>query len=187
MYRSAVIDDLLEAADTAVAYVYFGFQERGQSTIRTIRSILGQWLARTKKPNPGLQGLYRIFRKKEPEYSDLVKCLKSSAELWAPCYVVFDALDEFEVDKEEENRLELLLELLGQLNTVGVKFYATSRPQIESVNSFFKDALNIAIQAHPDDLTNFVTKKLQKQKSLQGNEEMKRKVLTVLPNGADGV
>jgi hypothetical protein len=131
-----------------------------------------------------LHNMYSKFRgqRKQPELSDLVECMTSSATLFSYAFIILDALDEC-----EETQRELLLEVLGELKAKSVKIFATSRPHVQDAQEFFQAAPLIHIRADPLDLENFLTRKLNKTRKLKDNKVLKEKVVHTLSTSADGV
>ncbi|KAF3938207.1 Ankyrin-3 [Dactylella cylindrospora] len=167
---------------TAVAYYYFDFSNKGTNTEKFTRSLAKQLAFQSRTVPRKLVELYETYSrsgKTEPadEIRDLVVQLASS---FATTYIVVDALDECDA----EHRLDVL-DVLQELADAGIRIFTTSRPHPEDINDVFEGADKIELTARPDDISKYIRAEIAryqrgKPKTRQIEDQLKERIVTDL-------
>lgn len=75
------------------------------------------------------------------------------AKSFSSAFVIIDALDECQSAERGK-----VLDMIGELNSVSVRIFATSRPHLRDVENFFGNASRIIIEADTEDLKRYLIK-----------------------------
>lgn len=122
-----------------MAYYYFDFNDRAKQNVDNCpRSVIVQLCRGAEKLPDSVQKLYDQFgrHQMEPSLGDLFEALLSVIPGRDPCFIILDALDEFE--REDESERKDVLAMLSQIVSRGLKnlhILVTSRKEsdIESI------------------------------------------------------
>lgn len=184
-YRSKVIDELeaeFRARNVAVVYVYFDFANQARRAAdQVVRSLLRQVASHVNEMTPEIYALYDKLRLRghNPELSQLVSALLSVTKQLVSTFIVLDALDECKEDK-----LEQLIRMLKWVSEESVHLYATSRPHLRNLSSFF-NAPAIPIVADVRDVEAYLINKVsEKNPSAQ---EFNNSIVNTLAPRANGM
>jgi hypothetical protein len=157
------LEGLLESRNAVIAYIYFDYAERQtQSALDITASILRQWANFQKELDPAIRTLYESFRskmKRPTELSQYMDCMKSVAKSFSSTFVIFDALDECDLEQRSELR-----NLIIMLNEIPARIFATCRPHLHNFRELFRTASKIEIEAHLDDLRTYLLKAVDERK-----------------------
>lgn len=156
--RSLVIDNLIKKVATeekvGLAYIYFDYQEEQKKyTAENIFStIIRQLLQSRSEIQQAILDQCEAFQRKgEPLNSENAKNLfLTTCNQFNRVYICLDALDELEL-----GNLRTLLKSI--CDGPSVQYFLTGRKFVQgTVQDYFKDAYNISIGAHENDIRKFI-------------------------------
>lgn len=191
---SNIIDYLLdEPGDHAVAYIYFGYQDRTKQRPIDVYSIFVKQLLQELAPLPSdVEKMYDTKGTDSLDVGALRDLLFSMPQRFSTvsrrAFIVCDALDEMDQDQQRN----VLLPLFREMEQAGFAIFLTSRPHPEDVRVAFADAIQLYITPHQEDLDAYVRQILCK--SVRFNKAMGsakgyniNKVTSAIISSADGM
>lgn len=149
-----MIDHLLEKATTemcGVAYFYFEYQERERQTPSKVFASLVRQLATQVANLPAeVEKFYDLRNEKSrgPKFEELYTVLALIIKSFGQVFLVFDALDECDL----EPRRNELLPLLHRLGKSGARLFITSRQYPEDIWESFHTSPMIELSPTPEDI-----------------------------------
>jgi hypothetical protein len=166
-YSSFIIDELSDQSRTAgnleigLAYVYCDYRDQAQ---QTTTNLIGGMLKQLLAASPTFpQEIITIYEqkcqreRKSLELSDALTMLRSTCRAFNRIYLCLDALDEC-------RDVTLLLRSLQDM-PFSVRIFMTSRKHVQkAVQSHFKDALTIQIEANESDIRLLVKSKIDENR-----------------------
>ncbi|KAF8532214.1 hypothetical protein BDD12DRAFT_920271, partial [Trichophaea hybrida] len=192
---SIVIDHLLAEvrfSNYGVAYIYFDYKEQNhQRPIDILCCIVKQLLAQLPpllELPPKLLELYDTLRpaEKRPSLDELEAVLNATSKAFTRTFIICDAVDECDQEKQRER----LLPLFRRLGDGGINLFLTSRPHPEDIQEAFEDVPQINITAHEEDLKSFIRERISKtsraKKLIQGIKD-KDQIISKVANSANGM
>jgi hypothetical protein len=184
--RSLVIDHIEEIfareQNVGVAYIYFDYKSQESQNVRNIAaSLLRQLTAQLPEVDEQLEKSYDDLncRYKVPETAALLQFLASAAKSFHRCFIVLDALDEC-----SDTQRPQIVSLIKQLSDAPFHIFATSRDHHECVQELSKSTPTIEIQAHDDDIQNFINIKLDEDGKTK--QDLRNLILSSLLTKAQG-
>lgn len=166
MLRSLAIDDVAQQIEEstnkhALAYVYFDYKDQDQQTPdRIIRLLLAQILCHAKSIPLDLESFYDKFEfaKRVPSKNILEQHLLSLRSSFILMHLFFDALDEC-----SDQTVVAIVDLIGRCKDSGMKVFFTTRLHLAPrLNAALRSPPSISLNAHKDDLQNYLTQRLKK-------------------------
>lgn len=159
---SAVVDHLREEYaddnDVCVAHYYFDFAEQSlQTDVHFARSILRQICTSSTGLPSAVSTLYQKTRDLDKDrtwFRQLREVLRRVLATFTRCYIVMDAFDETEPNKQRIGLFEVINTIREGLD--GVKIVATSRPHVTAIQQQFSDSTRLVVTAHEDDLRQYL-------------------------------
>jgi hypothetical protein len=184
--RSLVIDHLEELGikeqNHGIAYIYFDYKSQESQNDRSIAaSLLRQLVAQLPEVDEQLEKSYdRLHcRSRVLETKALVQFLTSATKSFHRSFIVLDALDECgDIQRPQ------IVSLIRKLSEAPFSIFATSRDYHESVQGLFESAPTVEIQAHDDDIRNFINIKLKEDGKTK--EDLRELILSSLLKKAEG-
>ncbi|RSL58813.1 hypothetical protein CEP54_007574 [Fusarium duplospermum] len=133
---STIINHLLQHCEdkptSGVAYFYFDYTNASisQHHNRLLRSLIEQLSSQNGAVPKPLKTLYERCRHgtTQPTEAELTQTLRNVIQLFSPCYLAIDAVDE---SKEKQEFLKLLNVVAGQWRLPQVHFLVTSRTELD--------------------------------------------------------
>lgn len=134
------------------------------------------------------EDLRRLY--KDPITKDtrpFIKCstLRTACHRFSKLFIIVDALDEC----AEESRDEFLQELRDLGPTLHLMI--TSRPSIMNITDYFRDAVQLDIRAHVEDIKRYVEERLQRDSKLRQKIEkdpsLSNDIIHAILDKADGM
>ena len=145
-----------------MVHIYFDYKDpEGQTAESIIRCLLKQLLIPLDLVPRDLQTLYEDQRRRLclPDNATLVRLWDRLTSKYSSVYAVFDALDEC----SPKARVELL-NLIDKIRKPNIKILCTFRSYVQSiVLERFKDSHFLKIEAHADDIRNYLSERLKKE------------------------
>lgn len=191
---SNVIDHLQDQpGNHAVAYIYFGYQDRTKQRPIDVYSIFVKQLLQELAPlPPDVEKMYDAKGTDSLDVKVLRDLLFSMPQRFSivcrRAFIVCDALDEMDQDQQRN----VLLPLFHEMEQAGFAIFLTSRPHPEDVRVTFPDAILFDITPHQEDLDAYVRQILFK--SARFNKAMGsakgydiNKVTSEIASSADGM
>ncbi|RSL89352.1 hypothetical protein BHE90_001645 [Fusarium euwallaceae] len=134
---STIINHLLQHCEdkptSGVAYFYFDYTNASisQHHNRLLRSLIEQLSSQNGGVPKTLKTLYERCRHgtTQPTEAELTQTLRNVIQLFSPCYLVIDAVDE---SKEKQEFLKLLNVIAGQWRLPQVHLLVTSRTELDT-------------------------------------------------------
>ncbi|KAI8664541.1 NACHT domain-containing protein [Fusarium keratoplasticum] len=134
---STIINHLLQHCEnkpmSGVAYFYFDYTNASisQHHNRLLRSLIEQLSSQNGAVLKPLKTLYERCRHGTTQHTEaeLAQTLRNIIQLFSPCYLVIDAVDE---SKEKQEFLKLLNVVTGQWRLPQIHFLATSRTELDT-------------------------------------------------------
>lgn len=191
-FRSVIVDELLSTLrgpDVGIAYVYCDYRAQESQTLSLITgNILRQLLAQqSNMPS----SLYTLFEKNRREgypatASELLKVLQEVCLGFAKCFILIDAIDEFDVT--DANRTTDLLISLNDLAAKGVNIFITSRG-LPTIPKVVLNASVITISAHEADIKAYVSQVLSEDANISElvDDQLRIEIISKLSNQAHGM
>jgi hypothetical protein len=184
LFSSVVIDELeakFPTADVGIAFFYFEkAKQELQSVDQVLSSILRQFAGKKSEGDftPDLVSTYHSCRSqgKRPDSERLLAIITSFRSKYSSMYVILDALDEC---RDQSTITEIIL----QLSAASIRVLTTSRLPDTEVGPF-EQATTIEIIADMDDIKNYLTKRLSKER---WSSKFKNKVVASLGVSAKGL
>lgn len=174
--------------DTKVAYVYCDYKDQAVQTASNLvaclaRQVIGRPTALTQQ----LEELYRKLeqQKRRPSLDELKKLLVSLCNLYERTYILVDALDECEANRERR----LLLPVLEVLPNTSTRLFVTSRPNNEDIFHSFGRAPQITIAAPELDLHRYTIERIEERRDFltKLTPELKEKITSTVSAAASGM
>ncbi|KAI8716908.1 NACHT domain-containing protein [Fusarium sp. LHS14.1] len=134
---STIINHLLQHCEnkptSGIAYFYFDYTNASisQHHNRLLRSLIEQLSSQNGAIPKSLKTLYERCRHgtTQPTEAELTQTLRNIIQLFSPCYLVIDAVDE---SKEKQEFLKLLSVIAGQWRLPQIHFLVTSRTELDT-------------------------------------------------------
>jgi Cdc6-like AAA superfamily ATPase len=150
-------------AGVGIAYIYCSYQsQQKQEPEDLLMSVLKQLTQRRPSVPENVKSLYKLHKDKQtrPSFSEIVKTLHSTIQLYSRVFIIIDALDEYHVSNNEGlNRL--LSEVFSLQDQTEVNLFATSR-SISEITSQFDGCICKEIRAQDDDILRYVNGRIPK-------------------------
>ena len=159
---SSIVVDQLNAkfkgeAGVGIAHIYCSYQpQQEQKTEDLILSLLKQLAQKHMIVNTEVKTLYERHRTRgsRPSMDEIARALQSTVQLYSRVFFIIDALDEFYVSNNEEQK-RLLSEIFGLQKQAQINLFATSR-FISEIISQFERCSSKEIRAQNDDILSYV-------------------------------
>jgi hypothetical protein len=123
---------------------------------------------------------------KRPSLDELESVLNATSKAFTRTFIICDAVDECDQEKQRER----LLPLFRRLGDGGINLFLTSRPHPEDIQEAFEDVPQINITAHEEDLKSFIRERISKtsraKKLIQGIKD-KDQIISKVANSANGM
>lgn len=171
--RSIAIDALTEQAknpNSKVVYLYFDYATpQNQTAMSVARSLLKQLVSQSGDFPFDLESLYdnAVQHGTEPDIDTLILHLSLFAEK-NPVYAIFDAIDECDLI-----HIESLLEFFSELQQSAFRLLISTRPHLQNFEDHLWGLRNLEIVADENDLKNYITIILKKEKNVNATLESK--------------
>lgn len=130
----------------------------------------------------GVEPAYDDFcsRSTVPSLSDFTKYFLSACKCYSSVFIILDALDECSQDT-----LDVVSSVICQLKECNIRVFATARPHLEnSLQAQFNEPPVLQVEAHDDDVRNYLSAKLNKGWRYAGN--FKERIIDAVAGGAKG-
>lgn len=145
-----------------VAYIYFEYKERERQTpMHVLASLCKQLAAQTPTIPAELDKLYTKLAPtgKRPTFEALFPILTAILESFDKTFMVFDGLDECQMDTQRMPLLDLFLRMAEN----GARLFVTSRPHPEDIQEAFKDSAKIELRAKDQDIMAFIRQRIEER------------------------
>jgi len=140
----------------AIAYTYCNYQlQQTQRPEDLLSSLLKQLVQEQPALRIDVKDLCERHMTKgtRPSFDEIVKVFRSTVQLYSRVFIIIDALDEYHVSSEGQNRL--LSELFNLQVIAQVNLFATSR-FISEITSQFEGCIVKEIRGQDDDVLSYV-------------------------------
>jgi hypothetical protein len=158
------VDELLSVLrgpGVGIAYVYCDYRAQASQALSLITSnIMRQLLAQQINILSSLRAVFEKSRRDgyQATASELFKVLRDVCLGFGKCFILIDAIDEFDVN--DANHITDLLLSLDDLASSGVKVFITSR-ELPSNARLVQHASIVSISAHEADIKAYVSQILR--------------------------
>ncbi|KAF8246554.1 hypothetical protein K440DRAFT_602223, partial [Wilcoxina mikolae CBS 423.85] len=187
---STVIDHLLDqSSKPGVAYIYFDYNEQDRQKPTDVLSSLVRQLSGQSGQLPKiLEDLYDELKPKEkqPSLQSLYDAIVALSKQFPQVYIICDALDECDQQKQRTT----LLPLFHQLGQNGVNLFMTSRPYPEDIQDSFQDITTIELSANESDIRSYIRETINQNlraKRLVQNAKCEERIISQLMDCAKGM
>ena len=191
MDRSVVVDHLLNNHiddNTRIAYIYCNYKDQAAQTASNLVACLTrQIIGRSKALPERLAALHEDLgrQNRRPSFDDLKRLLVALCSQYARTYIIVDALDECEANRERR----LFLPVFEDLPDATTKFFVTSRSNNEDILQTFSKAAQINIAASEPDLRKYIMERIDERKDFAHRltPELKMKIISLISTGPSGM
>lgn len=177
-------------ARIGIAFFYFTFNDESKrDDSAMLRALVLQLSNQLQDGHADLVRLYNAHKSGTPPSSDLLVCLRSLTERFEQVYIMLDALDESPLDGPRRYVLEALETMRGWA-LHGLHLFITSRNERdihESLNLSNTEKVSMQNAGIDQDITNFISARLNKDRSLQKWSNHRDKIQDTLAERAKGV
>lgn len=159
--------DFLEAkyqgSDTAIAFLYCDYNDKSQTGVELISSLLQQVLQQSNHLPVDILAPFQkhMSEGSTPSLSEVSAALKTATAAFANVFIVVDALDEC-LDDDQHTLLQHVQGVGSHLHLL-----VTSRP-IASIGAHFKNHLTQEIHATDQDIRRYLEDRVVNDRKLQG-------------------
>ena len=192
MLTSIVVDHLWEKfqseKNVSIAYIYLNFRrQQEQQPLRLLTSLLKQ-IAQCQNPMPTvLQQLHQRHQERDtrPHIQEITETLRAVLKVLDRCFVVVDALDEY--DNTDGQRNQFLAETVALYSENGANVFATSRfiPEIERT---FDGHTCLEIRASDSDIGQYLDSQLDRLPSFVTKYvDLQNEIKTEILKAVDGM
>jgi hypothetical protein len=191
-FRSLVVDELLSTLrgpGVGIAYFYCDYRGQESQKISLITAnILRQLLAQQTELPSSLRTLFERCRRDgfSATASELHKILRDVCVGFGKCFILIDAIDEFNVN--DANQIRDLLRNLADLASTGVKVFITSRAA-PSLQSLVQNVLMINIIAHESDIKAYISQVLKEDTNILEivDDQLRMEIIDKIASQAHGM
>lgn len=191
-FRSLVVDELLSTLrgpSVGIAYVYCDYRAQASQTLSLITAnILRQLLAQQTNIPLSLRTVFERSRRDgfPATVSELTRGLRDVCLSFDKCFILIDAIDEFDVN--DANRITDLLLSLDDLASRGVKVFITSRA-LPSNPRLEQHASMVSISAHEADIKAYVSQILREDANISElmDDQLRMEITNKLAIQAQGM
>lgn len=177
-------------ARIGIAFFYFTFNDESKRDVSAmLRALLLQLSNQLQDGHADLVRLYNSHKPGTPPSPDLLQCLRSLTERFEQVYIMLDALDESPLDGHRGQVLEALETMRGWA-LQGLHLFITSRDERDIHESLdLSTTQKVAMQnaGIDEDIANFISGRLNTDRSLQKWREHREKIQDMLARRANGV
>ena len=154
-----------------------------------LRALLLQLSNQLQDGHADLVRLYDSHKPGTPPSPNLLECLRSLTERFEQVYIMLDALDESPLDGHRRQVLEAIETMRGWA-LQGLHLFITSRDERDIHESLdLSTTKKVAMQnaGIDEDIANFISGRLNTDRSLQKWREHREKIQDMLARRANGV
>lgn len=188
-----VIDHLearAKAANYGIVYVYFDYKEQDQQTPTRVLAGLVKQLA-CKLPNlpASIEALYDklVVERRKPSLDELYVTLFDISKSFSRLFLIFDALDECNPEKQRAKLLPLF-HRMAEDN--GASLFITSRPHPDDIQDSFGNGAKIELLAQDQDIETYIDGKINENsrvKRLVSQGQLRSRIISDLTKCAKGM
>jgi hypothetical protein len=183
--RSAVVEALqakVRDEKAGLAFIYFDYTNpEQQSALQVFRSIIRQLAHQGETVAPELFSVYQSLEEGRPQLKEMINCVKAISSHFSVTFIVMDSLD----NCDDGERSIILNQIRRNLLPTGTfKIFATSKPHILMIQTYFQDALLIHIRSDPTEIERFVAMRVN-EVIPHHPEEFKAKIIRKLASTKD--
>jgi hypothetical protein len=181
-----VVEDLLKSPNSNAipVYIYFDYKEVDQTAENVARKLLKQLMFRLDGSHPTIVSLAERQRSQQrPDLPALVKMFTECAKEYTVS-VILDAFDEcFE---NQQARLTTLF--IKPICEAGINIHITTRDScLEQLKSVLEGASIEELRADPDDVKNYLDKKITERTDKLIENALKTKLIETISGHANGM
>ncbi|KAF4775025.1 ankyrin repeat protein [Colletotrichum scovillei] len=165
-----------------VSFMFCNFRRHDEQTPRDLlASMLKQLYCTTPAECGEVERTYKN-ELSSPSRQDIIHCLKAVVLQFSRVYVVIDALDEL-----DDDRNMLLEAILNLQKTSGVNIFATSR-HIPEIERYFGNSPHIEIRAVDGDVMKFLDGQISKLPlAVRKNEDLQDQIKSTIVQAVQGM
>jgi Cdc6-like AAA superfamily ATPase len=192
MLAAIAIDHLsteVRSGSIGVTWLYCNYKTRAEQTADVLLEAILQQLVKPESHN--VVTIAKLLQKQHetqgtrPTRDDLHKTLQAVFAEFAIVFIVIDALDECSV--EDGTRSQLLAHIDRLQSGADVRLLVTSR-HIPDITEHYRDALNIEIRAHDEDVRSFLHGQLGRlPRCVQRDAELQLMIQERITEAIDGM
>jgi len=167
MISSIVVEHLgvkfENVADVGIAYIYCNYQPQQEQKPKDLLSSLLKQLVQKQHVMPrNIVDLYECYQTKGafPPFDEIVRVLRSTAQLYSRAFIIIDGLDEYYASNNEALD-KLLSEVFSLQKQAQVNLFATSR-YVSDIVSRFSACTWKEIRAQDEDILRYIDGRMHK-------------------------
>lgn len=154
----------LKEPDCGVAYIYFDYREQDKQLPIHVLAVLVKQLAIQATQLGIPECLVELeAKKRQPTVEELYTTLLDVSRLFPRTFLIFDALDECDPERQRKE----LLPLFHRLGKDGLKVFLTSRPHPKDIQNSLQNASKIKLFAHEEDIRRYIEHEIRKDNILR--------------------
>lgn len=175
-----------------IAHVYFDYKEQDQQTpTYVLASLVKQLLRQISYLPTEIEALYDTLKTKDrrPTLDELYSALLVAKECFPRVFLIFDALDECNPEKQRKP----LLPLFHRMGRDSMSLFLTSRPHPEDIRDSltgYDDATSIELAAQDEDMVAYTQEKIKENpraKRLIKQGKCQDRIISSLVDCAEGM